>query len=391
MVNGWRVEVRNADLEVVGQCDVWTSLGVTLRHRAAGGWSLSMPAGHEQAALFTEGSGIIVWAPWSITTPLLSGPVTRLTATTPGSTESAVLTVDGVDDTALLADRIVLPDPTSDPDDQGATAYYTVSGAAEGVIRTLVDVNAGASALTGRRLCDADPDNRLASPGSLFGSTRNVTARFDNLLALCGEVASTDNLAVRLYQPAGITDRYLEVLETTDRTASVRLSQPAGTLTSATAVLAAPSATNVLVAGGGEEEARVLVERTDAALIAAWGRRVEVFRDARDTSDLTELAERGDETLAEAAATAGITVEPADLPSRGFGVDYALGDTVTVEVGGVTYTEIVTGVQVDVTAGGGTVTRPTVGDTDTADGRTPVIYSRVRELTRRLEALERRQ
>jgi len=391
MVSGWRIEVRDVDLEVVGQCDVWTALTVTLRHRAAGGWSLAMPAGHAQASLFTEGSGVIVWAPWSTDDPVFSGPVTRLTAVTPGTSEPAMLTVEGLDDTALLADRIVLPDPTSDPDDQGADAYYTTSGAAEGVIRTLVNVNAGDGALTARRLCDADPLGRLLTPGDLVGTTRNVTARFDNLLALCNEVASTDNLTLRLFQPAGVADRYLDVAETVDRTASVRLSQPAGTLTSATAVLAAPSATHVLVAGGGEGEARVLVERSDAGLVTTWGRRVEQFRDARDTTDLTELGERGDETLAEAAATAGITVEPSDLPSRGFGVDYNLGDTVTVEVGGVTYAEVVTSVTIEVTAGGGTVTRPAVGDPDIADGRTPVIYSRVRDLTRRLEALERRQ
>ena len=65
------------------------------------------------------------------------------------------------------------------------------------------------------------------------------------------------------------------------------------TLTSATGNVAAPTATTVLVAGGGEGAARVLVERSAGDLAAAWARRIEAFRDARDTTDVTELGQSG--------------------------------------------------------------------------------------------------
>ena len=72
MVSGWRVDVRDPDLYPIGICDVFTSLKLVLRHRRAGAWSLTLPADHQQAALFTEGAGILVWAPWSTDRPVLS-------------------------------------------------------------------------------------------------------------------------------------------------------------------------------------------------------------------------------------------------------------------------------------------------------------------------------
>jgi hypothetical protein len=388
----WRVEVYDADCALVGVCDVWTRLAVSLKHRAGGGWTLDLPADHPQADLFNRSRRIVVWTDWTTPggIPLLSGPLTSMVTTTKDASKPSMLTVTGIDDTALLADRIVLPVPTSQMWLQGDEAYWTDEGNAEGVIRRLVGYNAGTLGLSERRICDEDPDDRLASPGSLYGSTRTVSARFDNLLTLVNELATTDNLAVKVYQDTAAQDLYLSVTTTTDLSSSVMLSFGVGTLQGATASIGAPTATDVLLAGGGEGEDRVLLHRFDNALSAAWGRRVEVFRDARDTSDLQILAERGDETLAEAAATAGLDLDPVDLPAQRFGVDYNLGDTVRVELAGEVWTDIVTAVNIDVTAGGGAAVKPVVGNPDLADTHSPVLYRRVRDLMRRIEALERR-
>lgn len=384
----WRLEVYDGGFDLAGVCDVFTSLSLNLRHRAGGGWTLTVPAAHPQAALFTEGARIAVWAPWSVGAPLLSGPLTSLATVTPEGTSPAMLTVNGVDDTALLADRIVLPDPSSEMDDQAADSHWTFTGTAEAAIRTVVGVNAGRDALLGRRICDHDPEDRLAGP--TVGTARNVRSRFDNLAALVNELAVIDNLAVRLYHPPGVRDLYLDVAETVDRSAEVLLSFGVGTLKASTATVTAPTVTHVLVAGGGEEEARTLLQRDSPGLAATWNRRIETLRDARDTTDPTEMAERGDETLAEAAATAGLSLDPTDLPGQQYGVHYGLGDTVRVQVAGQTWTDIVTAVQIDLSADGAAVARPSVGNPDTADPRTPAIYRRVRDVIRRLDALEAR-
>jgi hypothetical protein len=392
MVNdaAWRLEVYDGTTFTLrGLCDAYTRLSVNLKHRAGGGWALEVPASHHQAALFSEGARIAVWAEWDRAAPLMSGPVTALATVTPDANRPAMLTVSGVDDTALLADRIVLPDPSSPPDDQAADSHWTYTGPAEAAIREAVGRNAGRTALPYRRFCDNDPHGRLAS--GCIGSVRNVSARFDNLLTLVNDLASLDNLAVRLYQPPGIRDLHLDVAATTDRSEAVLLSFGAGTLNAANATVTAPTATHVLVAGGGEGTDRLLLERADPALAATWSRRIETLRDARDTDDLAVLAERGDETLAEAGATAGLSLDPTDLPGQQFGVHYRLGDTVRVTVAGSTWTDVVTAVQIDVTADGGAAVKPSVGNPDTADLNTPLIYRRVRDIIRRIDALERRQ
>lgn len=389
MVSGWRVEVRDPDLYVTGQCDTFTTLRVLLRHRRAGSWAMTLPADHAQAALFTEGAGILVWAPWSTTTPVMSGPLTKLTTATPTRDAGSVLTVEGIDDTALLADRLVLPTPLAGLADQDVASHWTATGKAEEIIRDVVDEQAGDAGQAARRICDADPDSRRAA-GTLVGTTRTVRARFDNLLTFVDAVATTDNLTVRLIQPgSSVQDRHLEVGVPVDRSASVRLSQFAGTLNSGTANVAAPTATNVLVAGGGEETQRVFVERSDAALLDGWARRIEVFRDSRGTTDTTELAETGDEVLADAAVTAGLSVQPVDTAAQRYGYEYNLGDTVSVEIDGVTWTEVVTAVELTLSAAEGFVARPMIGDPDLADDRSPLLYQRVRSILRRLDNLER--
>ena len=386
---GWRVEVRDSALAVIGVCDVYTSMKLTLRHRKAGAWSLDLPASHPQASLFAEGGGIIVWAPWSDSEPLMSGKITVLSPVTTTRGAPAMLTVTGVDDLGLLADRLVLPDPSSAMDDQDAEAYFTVTGKAEAVIRTVVEKNAGTEALIDRRMCDGDPNGVLATPASMVGTTLTLNSRFGNLLSVIDEVGLRDNLGVRLVQPAGVAALHLSVYLPADVSDQVRLSQYAGTLTSATAVYGAPAATNVLVAGGGEGVDRLFVERSVA--LTAWSRRIEVFRDARDTIDVGELEERGDETLLQAAGSAAVSLVPVDTPNQRFGYDYGLGDTITVEVGDLSYTDTVTAVEIVLEAETGAVVTPSVGDVDESNLATPAIYQRVRELMRRLDALERRQ
>lgn len=387
--DGWLIEVHDPQLRIIGRLDVWTKLSMTLRHNRGDGWILDLPQ-HPQAQILTQGCGLVVWAPWSASTPLMSGPVTAFDVKTPESGAPATLTVTGVDDTALLADRIVLPDPASDLPNQTADTYWTATGPAEALIRTVVDVNAGQAARTNRRMCVADPTGRVPA-GVCVGSVRSATARFDPLLTLVAELAATDQLSVRLIQPPGVSARHLQVTPTVDRSGQVRLSQPAGTIVSGTARAAAPSATTVLVAGGGEGTARTLLAQTDTALEAQWARRIETVRDARDTIDLAEMADRAAETLATAGVTSALSVDPVDLPGTQFGVHYNLGDTVTVDMGGTTWTEVITAVQIDVSRGEATTVKPLLGDADAADNRTPAIYTRVAQILRRLDALERRQ
>lgn len=121
--------------------------------------------------------------------------------------------------------------------------------------------------------------------------------------------------------------------------------------------------TGGVVAGQGEGILRVLREASDAAREAAIGWKFEAFRDARDTDDPTTLYERLDETIAEGAATSGISVtlsETENFIARPGKI--WVGDTVNMLLAGQTVTRHLEEVTLSSTASGGKVTRPRIGD-----------------------------
>lgn len=91
----------------------------------------------------------------------------------------------------------------------------------------------------------------------------------------------------------------------------------------------------IYVAGQGEEAARVVVARSNAARIGAskWNRR-ELFVDARDLELTAALNAEGDAALDEFKPRQVMTGTLFDTPGMMFGVHYGFGDIVSVEAFG---------------------------------------------------------
>ena len=82
---------------------------------------------------------------------------------------------------------------------------------------------------------------------------------------------------------------------------------------------------------------------------------------------------------------------PVDTSAQSYGYDYGLGDLVSVDMPGGSYTDVISGVDISLTAADAVVITPQIGDPDLADIKNPAIYRRIKDLVRRLEQLERRQ
>jgi len=221
----------------------------------------------------------------------------------------------------------------------------------------------------------------------LVGSTARVSTRFANLAETVESLATQGGVFVGADSPNGLPR--LTVTAGSDKSASVKLSTALGNVSRHSTMQSAPKGNVVLVGGSGEGTARVLRTDFDSASLAEWGLRIEGFRDARDTSDTATLDARADEWLAENAATAGLRVESQDVPGMEYGTDYNLGDLVTVVLDGVTTTERITAVTLDLTAAGLSV-KPIVGSAELGEDA-PQIYPLVRDLRRRISELERRR
>lgn len=305
---------------------------------------------------------------------LLSGPVTGVE---PDVAEKTV-TFAGVSDLVHVADRLTYPSPALPGGQQTSDAYYKRTGPAETVIRDMIHANAGAGAIAVRR---ADGFTVTTSQGR--GATVSVNTRYKNLLEESRVLARLGRVTFDAVQEQDgrIIARFRVPV---DRSRSVRFTAGNGGVTGGSYSLAAPTATTVLVAGQGEGAARNIIERSRAT---TWGRRVEAFKDQRDTDDAVELEQSATEQLDEGAAGAGASFTVAETPGLVYGADYQLGDTVTVELGAATISEPVRAVELS-WDGHGRTAELTLGDHDQADDKTPAWVKRIKNLDARVRGME---
>lgn len=313
----YRITLRDAARRRVLEVDHYTQLDVQLRFNDVSGWILNLPAGSPAARAATTQMGLIVERD-GVT--VLSGPVTGYRRL--WSDADSAVTLTGADDILHLRDALARPVPDGPPYD---TAEQDVrSGTASTVLRSYVAANIG-------------PGARRAVPGLVVGpdpvAGNDVTgrARFPVLLDLLKDLAlSGGDLGFRVVQVG--TALQFQVYTPVDRTRTVILSPLLGTLAAFEYAVEPPTTNDVVVAGGGEGTARVFLEREGADSQEAFKRRVQTFRDRRDTSDPAEMGQTADEELAQGAARTSLSVTPIDTEGIQVGRDYWLGDRVTVVV-----------------------------------------------------------
>ena len=209
-----------------------------------------------------------------------------------------------------------------------------------------------------------------------------VSARFDRLGDLLRDIAIRAGLRFRVVQIDGTL--VFQVLPIVNRAETVRLDIANRHLVSQSVVTSAPQATRVIVAGQGEGELRTLLERstTDSQTAEAdWGRRIEEWKDQRQTDDTAELAAAGDQVLAEGGFTGtSVAAVPADDTMR-LAVDWNVGDIITAVIEGQETTATVTEATIAVDSRGTRVTMA-LGD--------PLGFDTARALGSRLGSAESR-
>ncbi|WIB69806.1 siphovirus ReqiPepy6 Gp37-like family protein [Curtobacterium sp. MCBD17_026] len=337
MTAQWMVVPRAADLSRrFDPVRFWSKLIVIERHNVtgakAGAWSVT-GLNRGLAGLLTAGNGVILFRDG---VKIMSGDIVSIAR---GATES---TVSGWSDTACLDDRLIAPNPTQ-PWSAQANAYDNRSGPAETVLLGYINANAGPGALPARRVAG------LRVPVSAGrGKTTTVKGRFDKLGTIAADVAESGGLHHDIIQGEDDLGPFLQttVRPVADRSPNVRFGT-AGSFTGAVVgrdwsyTLERPTVTRAVVAGGGEGAARILVERSDIAAEATWGRRTEQIVDQRQTTSSTELAQAGDDALADGANPVSVSFTVTDQPDVRYRRDWQVGDRVGVNIDGLDFTDVV--------------------------------------------------
>ena len=281
-----------------------------------------------------------------------------------------------------LDGMITLPNPARAADDQKDGSHYTDKGPAAEVIFQMVRKHVA----QGARDEFKTPLRVSSTWADEPGSTVSVKSRFKPLLEEVQTAAKTGGITFSTVMDRDGNIRFQQSVPE-DRSRYIRLSEENDALGDWSMERARPEVTKVLVAGQGEGDERtlILMEGNEND----WGTNRIVFKDQRQTDELDELEEAGLEELADNAETASISVDLVDTPSNRFGVDFHIGDLVTVQLAnGAT---IVDGVQeAELTySSTGREGKLTVGPTgEELEG--DKLVALVKDLRKRLRALETR-
>jgi hypothetical protein len=342
------IEVRDGSLARVGQILPSEMVGfeAVLRFNNVGAWKITLPSNHVMAdALRAPGAGIIVTSEIGV---ILSGPTVAAKQTKTAADPIGIWEITGSDDSIILGERLVYPDPANSVDAQTAD-FDERTGAAETVIKAYVNANIGPSAPVARRASNLIIEADLGRGEIVTGQ-----ARFDTLGPFIESLASTSSLGFTIEQNG--SDLEFQIFEPTDRSAEIRMDVDNARLEKSEYTYTQPSVTRVVVAGPVTGTTREFIERTSTESLAAesdWARRIEVFKDARGNSDADALALAGDELLTDGGYTVeSVSVSPNDNQTMAYGIDWGLGDKVTVVVGNEEIVQIVTEVALVITTDG---------------------------------------
>ncbi len=273
-----------------------------------------------------------------------------------GPALDGTMTFSVVDDNRLFHRVCGWPVPTAGLNAQ-TSEYYTVSGPAETVLKTVVAANAV---------------TRLGEPITIapdLGRGADITAsfRFHPLADKLFPAVDAAGIGVTVQQSGSglVLDCYEPQLHPR------KLTEAGGVVLEWDWKQQEAEATDVIVGGQGEGVERTFAGYADPTLAAALGERIEVFRDARDSGDGDVYAERAAETFAETAAKAGLSVKLAETSVFRYGGPGGvhLGDQVQLEVGdGLTITDTLRSVTLTQDRDNGIDVSPAIGEiTDNTD------------------------
>lgn len=323
-----------------------------VRHLAGGEWQCQLapsiwpslvahwPASNDDPPLqmvTSEPSGV-----------LISGPVR--VAKLDQANGTSTVTLSGVDEFAVLASRLVYPQPADAPP-WNTDVYLSVTGQASAAVADLIVRNAGSLARTERQL----PGLTVADLGG--GSDGTWKYRLSELSAAVATIATETGLFVDVRRQVD-GDREVRIGATRNRT---NLYLDDTKLAAFTLLLSTPDSTTPIAGGSGEGTSRLFATAGDE--VAGLARR-EVFSDQRNIDSLPALQRSADATRASGSASTSLTGElTADAGAQyRWRRDYDLGDTVSLRAFGSTWPVTVSAVTLKADAAGWRST-PVLGST----------------------------
>jgi len=334
--------------------------------------------------LWTPGSGIIIRVR---NKHFLSGPTQTFSYEATKDDPLGTVVFVGADFNCIIYDANAWPVPSQAINLQTTASNDIRTAKAETLMRAYINANIGPSAPTDRKGYYAT--KLVMGTDNGLGPTMTKSPRFTNLGTLSAEIGAFSGITFEVQYRN--EDLILVTRKGADRSAFVRFDLRNGNLASESIQVTPPTVTRAIVAGQEEGVNRQLLMRTSSASLAAevsWRRKIEQFIDQRQTSDLTELNQAGDEAVtAGGMSTTGVKAVPTDTTNGVFAVDWDLGDMVSVVINGEETDTYITEVAL-ISNSAGTGVGASIGDVTTfLEGTT--LANQVSSIDNRVSNLER--
>lgn len=328
---GYEIYVRDDMGLRQGLISDYYSASLKPMYNDVGTWSIVVDRRSSQAAnLVTPGWGIEVARYGTV---IMSGPANyrqhQMDSTQ--SPQINQLTISGVTDEVWLQRRLCSPEPATIAPPYATDEYDTRSGAASTVLWQYVDVNAGPDAIAARQV----PGFAMATDPAV-GVSVNFSARWDNLLTVCQTLALNGGIGFRVESNGGgqiVFTPYANI----DRTQTMKFSVDLGNVAKFAFDSTAPKEDYEFVLGPGDSTAQEIYEQGDGDAIAEWGRFENSVNSSGSTTDV-QLQQAAIDALGQNSEQATLTLMPIEINGSVYGVDYMLGDIVTMQLEGVVYT-----------------------------------------------------
>lgn len=306
----------DSNKNALGQLDDFEELEFIPAYNAVRGWYVDVNASGLQAEMMLQAAYLSAMVGSQV---IWSGTVRK--ANFKRSTN--ILRFSGQDELWMYG-RLALPVPAGPP--YSSAAYDVRSGIAETVIKAFIDYNAGPSAVAARRIPGLTIETDYAR-----GDSVAFSARFDKLAEFVCSIGMAAGVGVR------VVGRQAQVWKPTDRSLLVRYSDELDTLGEYEIETGAPDANYLYGGGSGTGTAQTIYEQGDSKSIVSYGR-IERFVSIGRTTSAAEISAQLMAELGKRAASALFEFEVEETPGRAWWTDVWVGDLVTVQARGLTYT-----------------------------------------------------
>lgn len=326
----------DANSQRLGQLDAFTKIKIVPAYNIVRGWYMEMDADNDQVELMHEARSISAVLG---TQTIYTGTIRRLGYRSQNNT--AIF--HGLD-ALWLSKRRALSVPFGPP--YTSDEYDVRAGPAETIIKEYVDVNAGPSAKEDRRIPGLTIETDLGRGGQHTGR-----ARFDKLPEFICAIALAKDLGVR------VLDGQFCVWQPQDRSASVRFSDDTDTLGDYEFEVGYPDANYIYGAGSGGGTSQAIYEKGDSASISTYGRSEEFINIGR-TAVSADISAEIDGELEKRASVAWFEFSVVETPDRKFWTNFWLGDLVSIQARGLSFSTRLSEVNITAYPDGTTELKP---------------------------------